>query len=139
MLLIVICYEFYYVYRECVWLENYYVNLIFFYIFSGFIISKSIFLKIDFYDYSNINNLLVKVNVIVFNKYDIKDIVENFVILMVIFLGFNILICFVWIVIVKIMKIFWVYVVFFCVVGNFCVVYNNLDWRIYFMSLFLIV
>lgn len=81
----------------------------------------------------------MKVNVIVFNKYDIKDIVENFVILMVIFLGFNILICFVWIVIVKIMEIFWIYVVFFCFVGIFCVVYNNLDLRIYIISLFLIV
>lgn len=80
--------------------------------------------------------MLVKVNVIVFNKYDIKDIVENFVILMVIFLGFNILICFVWIVIVNLMKIFWVYVVFFCVVGNFCVVYSNLDLRFYIISLF---
>lgn len=80
----------------------------------------------------------MKVNVIGFNKYDIKDIVENFVILMVIFLGFNILICFVWIVIVNLMKIFWVYVVFFCFVCNFCVVYNNLDLRIYIICLFLI-
>lgn len=78
----------------------------------------------------------MKVNVIGFNKYDIKDIVENFVILMVIFLGFNILICFVWIVIVNLMKIFWIYVVFFCFVCYFCFVYSNLDLRFYIISLF---
>lgn len=106
-----------------------YVNSTPFKIFSGSIISKSISLKTDLH--SNINNLLLKVNVIGSNKHDIKDIAENFVILTAIFLGLNILICFVWTAIANLTKIFWVHAAFLCVVCNFCVVHNNSDSRIY--------
>lgn len=116
-----------------------YVNSTLFKIFSGSIISKSISLKTDLHGHSNINNLLVKVNVIGSNKHDIKDIAENFVILTAIFLGLNILICFVWTAIANLTKIFWVHAAFLCVVGNFCVVHNNSDSRIYIISLLLTV
>lgn len=86
-------------------------------IFSGSIISKSISLKTDLHDHSNINNLLLKVNVIGSNKHDIKDIAENFVILTAIFLGLNILICFVWTAIANLTKIFWIHAAFLCFVS----------------------
>lgn len=95
-------------------------------IFSGSIISKSISLKTDLQDHSNINNLLVKVNVIGSNKHDINDIAENFVILTAIFLGLNILICFVWTAIANLTKIFWIHAAFLCVVGFSCL--HNFDY-----------
>lgn len=129
-------FKFYYVYRECVWLENYNVNSTLFKIFSGSIISKSISLKTDLHDHSNINNLLVKVNVIVSNKIDIKDIAENFVILTAIFLGLNILICFVWTAIANLTKTFWIHAAFLCFVCHFCVVHSNSDSSFYIMFSF---